>query len=238
MTTDNDLDQSISPWTDQHLRQEPALLVNGEDATRFQNELSMDIVKLVRAHLKKAQIKGIISAETRDRLLRSHIADLRELENSNRHKQLQDRLQTLERMQEQLVHAYHENLGQLQMEIQQFQNISAPNELAVHRNSTHIPQNPRHVPEPQQSRVRRTVTPRLKRNRKRKIPHVTVSSISKYAFPIGIISGLTTIGIRFGMTIFMVIGALMILGTLLIRFITKQFNLSASTRVKHKVDKE
>lgn len=221
MTTDNDSDQSIKQKTNRHLSQEPVVLVKSTGTSLFQNELSMEIVKLVHAHLQKAQIEGIISAETSDRVLHSYITNLKQLEHRNRQKQLQERLQTLERMQEQIVNAYHERLGQLTTEIQQFRSITTPNELAVHRNKIHIPQTPRPVPETQPAWVQDTVTQQPKRNRHRNKPRITFSSFSKYTFPVVIISALTVIGIRFGMTIFMAAGSLMIVGALFIRFIKK-----------------
>lgn len=221
MTTDNGPDQSINQKTNRHLLQEPAALVQSEDTSLFQNELSMEIVELVHAHLQVAQIEGIISAETSDRVLQSYITNLKQLEHSNRQKQLQERLQTLERMQEQLVHAYHERLGQLKTEIQQFRSITTPNELAVHQNIIRIPQTPRPVPETQPAWIQSTVTQQPKRNQHRNKPRITFASFSKYTFPVIIISALTVIGIRFGMTIFMAAGSLMIGGALFIRFIKK-----------------
>jgi hypothetical protein len=171
--------------------------MSDHEISDLKNKISVEIVKLVRTHLNNAQIEGIITAEIRDHLLHDHITELKQMEQGLKRKELLERLQELETMQDQLVHAYHESLGQLHTNIQNARSLSTPNEPTIQKNAIHIPQNPSVLSEPKPTRAR------------------------KYLLSAVVISALTAIGIRFGMTLFMATGSLMIGGTLLVRFIKR-----------------
>lgn len=187
----------------------------------FQTEISVEIIKLVRKQLQNAQIEGLITAQTRDRLVHRYVTDLKQLEQSIKQKALHERLQQLEKMQEQLVQVYHDNLSQLHTEIQQFRSVSTPNESTVPRNDTYIPQTTSTASEPKQMRLPRPRSRRSIRTQFKTIQQISFPFFSKYLFSTIIISVLTAIGVRYGMTIFMAAGSLLIGGSLLIRFIKR-----------------
>jgi hypothetical protein len=189
--------------------------MNDQEVHTFQNEISMEIVTLVRTRLQKAQKEGMITAAITDRLLQSYITDLKQMEHGTTRKQLLERLHTLEKRQEELVHAYYESLRQLQTEIQQYQNVSTSNEATIQGNENPSPRTPRTLSDPEPARFNQSVRP--KRNRSRGIQQTVFSSLSKFVLPIVIISTLTIIGIRFGMTPFIVTGSFMIGATLIFR---------------------
>ena len=197
--------------------------MNGNDTSDFQTEISVEIIKLVRKHLTDAQIEGLITATISDRLLHRYIAELTQLEHSIKQQALQERLQKLEQMQEQLLQAYHENLSQFQTEIQQFRKVSPPNKAPMLQNESSISQRPKTVSEPKQARLPRprTRSKPSRRNRFNAIHRIRLPSIGKYLLSAIVISALTLIGIRFGMTMFMAAGSLLIGGTLFIRFVKR-----------------
>ena len=198
--------------------------MNGDGPSDFQSEISAEIIKLVRKHLQNAQIEGLITAKIRDRLLHRYITELTQLEHNLKQTALQARLQKLEQMQEQLVHAYHENLSQLQHEIQQFRDVSPPNKLSVQQNDLHNLQTVKTASEPIQARlswIPQGKARQSKRYRFNAFQHIRFFSIGKYLLSATIIGALTLIGIRYGMTIFMAAGSLLIGGTLFIRFVKR-----------------
>lgn len=168
--------------------------------------------------VQNAQIEGHILAKTRDRLVHRYITDLKQLEQSIKQKALQERLQKLEKMQEQLVQAYYDNLSQLHTEIQHFQSVSTLNESTVPRNDTSILQTSI-ASEPKQVRLSRPRVRRSLYNRFKTLQQITIPSFSKYLLSAIIISALTAIGFHYGMTFFMAAGPLLIGCTLLVRFI-------------------
>ncbi len=194
--------------------------LSDNETSDFQTEISVEIIKLVRKQLQNAHIEGLITAQTRDRLVRRYITDLKQLEQSIKQKALQERLQKLEKMQEQLVQAYHDNLSQLHTEIQQFRSVSTPNESTMPRNDTSTPQTSI-TPELKQVRLPQPRARRSLRNRFKILHQINIPSFSKYFLSIIIIGALTAIGIRYGMTLFMAAGSLLIGGTLLVRFIKR-----------------
>jgi hypothetical protein len=194
--------------------------LSDNETSDFQTEISVEIITLVHKQLQNAQIEGLITAQTRDRLVQRYITDLKQLEHGIKQKALQERLQKLEKMQEQLVQAYHNNLSQLHTEIQQFRNVSIPNESPVPRNDTSISQTSI-ASEPKQVRLPRPQAKRSLRNRFKIRQQINIPSFSKYLLSAIIISALTAIGIRYGMTFYMAAGSLLIGGTLLVRFIKR-----------------
>jgi hypothetical protein len=219
----NDLDRSTMESNDDLRLQVTSSLMNDNDTSDFQTEISAEIIKLVRKHLQNAQIEGLITAKIRDRLLHRYYTELTQLEQNLKQKALQARLQKLEKMQEQLVQAYHENLSQLQTEIQQFREVSRPNKAPILQNDSSIPQRPMTVSESKQARLpRQQIRARLsRRNRFNAIQRISFPSIGKYLLSAIVIGALTLIGIRYGMTIFMAAGSLLIGGTLFIRFVKR-----------------
>ena len=191
-----------------------------QDVHAFQNEISMEIITLVRTRLQKAQMEGRITAEISDRLLQRYITDLKEMERGTKRKQLQERLRTLERKQEQLLHAYYESLRQLQTEIQQNKKVSTLNEVAIQGNENSLSRTPKTLSKPEPARFNQRVQ-RPTRNRSRSIQQTVFPYLRKYVLPLVIISTFTVIGIRFGMTTFIVTGAFMIGATLLFRLYKK-----------------
>lgn len=205
------------------LRLQATSFPNGNDTSDFQTEISVEIIKLVRKHLTDAQIEGLITETIRDRLLHRYITELTQLEQGIKQKALQSRLQKLEKMQEQLVQAYHENLSQLQTEIQQFRGVSPPNKAPIFQTDSSLPQRPTTVSEFKQAQLPR---PQMKakpsrHNRFNAIQRISFPSIGKYLLSAIVIGALTLIGIRYGMTMFMAAGSLLIGGTLFIRFVKR-----------------
>lgn len=199
------------------LHQDP-FLMNDHDILGLKNELSVKIVKLVRTHLHNAQIEGIITADTRDRLYHVYVKDLKQMERGVKRKEMLERLHALENMQSQLLHAYQESMGELHTEIQKFQSSSALNEPLIQKDESLISQAPRVERKPKPTRRQRKITRQSIQDKFRNIQKLSSSSI-KFLLAGAIITLLTFIGIRFGMTLFMAMGSLMIGGTLLIRFI-------------------
>jgi len=205
------------------LRLQATSFTNSNYTSDFQTEISAEIIKLVRKHLQNAQIEGLITATISDRLLHRYIAELTQQEQGIKQKVLQSRLQKLEKMQERLVQAYHENLSQLQTEIQQFREVSRPNEAPILQNESSIPQKRKTVSEFKQARLPRSqkrARP-LRHNRFNGIQRISFPSIGKYLLSAIVIGALTLIGIRYGMTMFMAAGSLLIGGTLFIRFVKR-----------------
>ncbi|MCW4039955.1 MAG: hypothetical protein NWE83_04270 [Candidatus Bathyarchaeota archaeon] len=216
----NDLDRITMESKNGLLLHETPFPLSDNDISDFQTEISMEIIKLVRKQLQNAQIEGLITAQTRDRLVHRYVTDLKQLEHSIKQKALQERLQKLEKMQEQLVQAYHDNLSQLHTEIQQFRSVSTPNKSNVPRNDAYIPQTSI-ASKPKQVRLPRPRARRSLRNRFKILQQINIPSFSKYLLSTIIICVLTAIGIRYGMTLFMAAGSLLIGGTLLVRFIKR-----------------
>jgi hypothetical protein len=215
----NDLDRSLMNRNNGLLLQDIQFLLNDTLARDFQTELSVEIIKLVHKQLQNAEIEGRITAQTRDRLLHRYITDLKHLEHGIKRKTLHERLQQLEKMQEQLVQEYHENLSQLHTEIQRFQVVPDPNETMIHRTNTRPPQPLLTTAESKQVRLPKASHKRAQLNRFKAIQRIGVSTLRKYLLSTIIITALTMIGIQYGMTIFMAAGSLLIGGTLLLRFL-------------------
>ena len=220
MATDQDPDWSRIPGKKGQRRREKVFQLNDQEVHPLQNEISMEIVTLVRTRLQKAQMEGRIPAEISDRLLHRYITDLKQMEHGTTRQQLQERLRTLEKRQEELVHAYYDSLRQLQTEIQRYQNVSTSNEVALQGNEKPISRTPGTMSEPEPARFNQN-TQRPKRTRDRSLQHSVFPYLRKFVLSSVIISTLTIVGISFGMATFMATGSFMILGTLLFRLYKK-----------------
>ncbi len=199
------------------LLQEAAFSMGDDELSDFKNEISLELIKLVRTHLNHAQIKGIISTEIRDYLLTRYVADLKQMEQGIKQRKLLKRLQELETMQEQLVQVYHESLDDLHTEIQEFRSDTTMNESITQSDEHLTSPAPTVVLEPKPTQVKPQIARPATKSRFRKI-QTQYASFRKYLLSATIISAFTIIGIHFGMTIFMATGALVIGGTLLTRF--------------------